>query len=311
MKVMKDKIIAVVGPTASGKSDLAVLLAKELGGEVISADSAQVYRGLNIGSAKITVEEQQGVPHHLLDIVGPETDYNIGCFQRDARCAIKSIVARGNLPILCGGSGLYINSVINKGYDLEGSSEANHEQRKSLMKWEAIKGEGTIHQMLTEKFPNRAAKIHPKDYQRILRAFEMTKDIDPNQEYSWESPYNLSIYGLTMNRERLYQRIEKRVDRMFEQGLIEEVEKLIQLGYDPHGNALSALGYKEILPLLEGRYHRKEAAEILKRNTRHFAKRQLTWFRRDPRICWFEVVEENSIKEIANKIIHLEKNSKS
>lgn len=308
---MKEKVLAIVGPTASGKSDLAVLLAKELNGEVISADSAQVYRGLNIGSAKITNEEQQGIPHHLLDIVGPETDYNIGCFQRDAQSAIKKITARGNLPILCGGSGLYINSVINKGYELEATPEADPEQRKALMALEESEGEGTLHCLLTEKFPNRAAKIHPNDYQRILRAFEMTNDIDPNREYSWESPYELSIYGLTMDRERLYRRIEARVDRMFEQGLIEEVKNLLTLGYDPHGNALSALGYKEILPLLEGSYDVEKAAEILKRNTRHFAKRQLTWFRRDPRICWFEVVEENSIKEIANKIIHLEKKSKS
>ena len=304
---MKKKLIAVVGPTASGKSDLAVILAKELNGEVVSADSAQVYRGLNIGSAKITEEEQQGIPHHLLDIVGPETDYNIGMFQSDAKRVIDEIISKNKVPILCGGSGLYVNSVINTGYDLNDEPTADPENRKKWLKMEEERGSGTLYNILKERFPNRAAKIHPNDYQRILRALEMDRDADPNKTAQWESPYDLSIYGLTMDRELLYKRIEKRVDKMFDLGLAEEVSDLLKQGYRTDGNALSALGYKELIPYLKGEITEDTAKEILKRNTRHFAKRQLTWFRRDPRIQWFDVYESGGISSVAEIIISLEK----
>ena len=304
---MKKKLIAIVGPTASGKSDLAVILGKELNGEIVSADSAQVYRGLDIGSAKITKEEQQGVPHHLLDIVGAETDYNIGMFQCDAKKAIDEICSNNKVPILCGGSGLYVNSVINIGYDLADEPTADPESRKKWLKLEEERGSGTLYNILKEKFPNRAAKIHPNDHQRILRALEMDRDVAPNKTAQWESPYDLSIYGLTMDRERLYERIEKRVDKMFDLGLVDEVSNLLEQGYRPEGNALSALGYKEVIPYLKGEITEETAKEILKRNTRHFAKRQLTWFRRDPRIRWFDVYENSGISAIAKIIISLEK----
>lgn len=306
---MKKKLIAIVGPTATGKSDLAVLLAKELGGEIVSADSAQVYRGLNIGSAKITEEEKCGIRHHLLDIVGPETDYNIGLFREDARTAIDDIHHRNNLPILCGGSGLYINSLINIGYNLAEQPTGSKEQRIRWMALEEKEGKGTLHRLLEEKFPHRAEKIHPNDYQRILRALEMTEDCAPEAKNQWESPYDLSLYGLTMERERLYRRIEERIDKMFAQGLVDEVAGLLAMGYQKESNALSALGYKEIIPLLEGKISQNEAVEQLKKGTRHFAKRQLTWFRRDPRIQWFDVFDDGGLKSIARKIIELEKSS--
>lgn len=305
---MKKKLITIVGPTAIGKSDLAVTLGKSLKGEVISADSAQVYKGLDIGSAKITKEEQQNVPHHLLDIVGPETDYNIGMFQIDAKKAIDEITARGHLPILCGGSGLYVNSVVNEGYDLSDSPVSQPEKRKAWLAMEKEKGAGTLYAMLQEKYPNRAAKIHPNDYQRILRALEMEADLNPEQNTRWESPYELSIYGLTVERSKLYQRIEERVDKMFALGLAGEVDHLLKIGYRPEGNALSALGYKEIIPYLKGEITEETAKETLKKNTRHFAKRQLTWFKRDPRIRWFDLFEDGGITSIANSIISLEKN---
>lgn len=305
---MKQKLIAIVGPTATGKSNLAVLLAKELNGEVISADSAQVYKGLDIGSAKITPAEMQDIPHHLLDIVGPETDYNIGLFQKDAENAIRSIVNKGKIPILCGGSGLYINSVINIGYDLSETPDANKQQRNVWMQMEETEGKGTLYNLLKKKFPNRAEKIHENDYQRILRALEMNDDIDPKRSNQWESPYDLSIYGLTMNRELLYQRIEKRIDIMFSDGLVDEVRSLINLGYQRGGNALSALGYKEIIPYIDGLASLKDVSDELKKATRHFAKRQLTWFRRDPRIQWYDVFDDGGIELIAQKIIMLEKN---
>jgi tRNA dimethylallyltransferase len=304
----KQKLIAIVGPTATGKSDLAVMLAKELNGEVISADSAQIYQGLDIGSAKITETEKQGIRHHLLDIVGPETDYNIGLFQNDAKAAIAKISANNKLPILCGGSGLYINSVINNAYQLE-DIPANPQKRKELLALEVEKGEGYLYKLLTKNFPIRAAKIHPHDYQRILRALEMKEDLVLSTKSEWESPYDLSIYGLTMDRKTLYQRIEKRVDQMFQNGLVEEVRSLLQTGYKKDGNAMSALGYKEIILYLNGDCNLEYAKELLKKNTRHFAKRQNTWFKRDPRITWFDVNKENDIKSIAQKIIILEKYS--
>lgn len=306
---MNNKLIAIVGPTATGKSDLAVLVAKQLNGEIVSADSAQVYRGLDIGSAKVTEEDKDGIPHFLLDIVGPETDYNIGMFQQDAKAAIEDIQSRGKLPILCGGSGLYVNSVINKGYDLNASPESDPEARKKWMALEEERGKGTLYQILLEKFPNRAQKIHANDYQRILRALEMESDAAADQNAQWESPYDLSVYGLTMDREILYQRIEMRVDKMFRNGLIDEVKDLLEMGYKVDGNALSALGYKEIIPYLNGDCTEEEASELLKKGTRHFAKRQLTWFRRDPRIKWFDVFEDGGLNAIANSILELEKNT--
>ncbi len=302
----KQKLMAILGPTATGKSELAVLLAKALNGEVISADSAQVYRGLDIGSAKISEGEKQGIRHHLLDIASPKTDYNVGLFQRDAQAAIEEIAARGKLPILCGGSGLYVNAVINSNYQL-GKETPQPLQRKELLAMEAEKGEGFLYAMVREKFPNRAAKIHPHDYQRILRALEMTEDITADRENNWESPYALSLYGLTMDREALYRRIENRVELMFAKGLVEEVRALLKAGCKEDGNAMSALGYKEILPYLSGDRDLQETKELLKKSTRHFAKRQLTWFRRDPRIIWFDVLTDGGNQSIADKIILLEK----
>lgn len=304
----KQKLIAIVGPTASGKSALAVEIAQKLNGEIISADSAQVYRGFNIGTAKITKEEMRGIPHHLLDIADCTVEYNIGLFQKDAKEAIKNIAQRGKMPILCGGSGLYINSVLNKSYRLEDAPTSDPKNREYYMALEKTKGEGYLYQLLKEKFPLRAEKIHCHDYQRIIRGLEQKEDLPDADINSWDSDYNLSVYGLTMEREILYQRIEKRIDMMIEQGLTAEVEGLLRAGYSKNGNALSALGYKEIIPYLEDEYTLEEAIEILKKNTRHFAKRQLTWFKRDPRIIWFDVFKEGGIEAISDKIISIEKN---
>lgn len=300
----KQKLIAIVGPTASGKSSVAIALAKKINGEIVSADSAQVYRGLDIGTAKVTEEEAQGIPHHLIDIVGPEADYNIGLFQSDAKAAIDDIASRKKIPILCGGSGLYVNSLINSSYHL-GRANANPSQRRKWLEKEKAEGEGTLHRILTERFPHRAAKIHPHDYQRILRALEMDRDLPQDDQYDlWESPYDLSIWGLTMERSLLYRQIEARVDLMFQAGLVKEVRQALAMGYRPGGNALNALGYKEVLPILDGIYDEDTACKLLKKNTRHFAKRQLTWFRRDPRIHWIsmEGFPENTADQAAEYI---------
>lgn len=289
MEEKKQKLIVIVGPTASGKSSVAIALAKKVNGEIVSADSAQVYRGLDIGTAKVTLEEMEGIPHHLIDIVGPETDYNIALFQRDAKAAIGQIAMKGMMPILCGGSGLYVHSLINTNYHLP-AGNSDPEQRKKWLEKEKTEGKGALYRILSERFPLRAAKIHPHDYQRILRALEMESDLaEADRQHLWESPYELSVWGLTMERSLLYRRIESRVEKMFQSGLVAEVQEALNAGYRPGGNALSALGYKEILPVLEGVYDLDCACELLKKNTRHFAKRQLTWFRRDPRIHWLQM----------------------
>ncbi len=304
---MKDKLIAIVGPTATGKSEIAVEIAARLHGEIISADSAQVYRGFNIGTAKIKAEERKGIPHHLLDIVGPETEYNIGRYQIDAKASIDAVLNRRNIPILCGGSGLYIHAVLNESYDLSDSPANDPDKREELKKIEEERGEGALYEMLKNKFPRRAEKIHPHDLQRIVRALEMKYDLEEFSGDPWACPYNALICGLNTDRAVLYQRIEKRVDQMFKEGLVHEVADLLAMGYPKNGNALSALGYKEILPIFEGEYDEETAKEILKKNTRHFAKRQITWFKRDPRIHWFEINTETDKKNIVNEIIMLEK----
>lgn len=295
-----EKVIAIVGATATGKSQVAIDLALKLQGEIVSADSAQVYRGLDIGTAKVTVGEMRGVPHHLIDIVGPETDYNAAMFCQDAKLAFKQIKTAGKYPILCGGSGLYINSLLYQGYDL-GSTMGNPEKRAYYQGLEREKGAGYLYELLKTKFPVRASKIHPHDYQRILRALEMQEDIPVEGQNLWRTNYDLRIFGLSRNRASLYQAIEKRVDLMFAQGLVGEVQAALAAGYSPTGNAMAALGYKEILPLLRGEYTQDFASDLLKKNTRHFAKRQITWFKRDPNIKWLEV-DDDTPQNIAQNI---------
>lgn len=296
------KLIAIVGGTATGKTTVAISLAGLLDTEIISADSAQVYKGLDIGTAKVRPEETQGIKHHLIDIVGPETEYNASLFCQDAENAVAEITQRNKIPILCGGSGMYINSFIYKGYDL-GAAAGDPKKRKAYLDMEEAKGKGYLHRLLTEKFPRRAEKIHPNDYQRTIRALEMTEDItDEELSEKWESSYDLRIFGLTRNRENLYQAIESRIDDMFGAGLVQEVEMALKQGYPIGGNAMSALGYKEVIPVIQGRSKESQAKELLKKNTRHFAKRQVTWFKRDPNIKWYDVEDYKDPKEIALNI---------
>lgn len=297
-----NKLIAIVGPTASGKSSVAIALAKKCGTEIVSADSAQVYKHLNIGTAKVTEEEKEGVKHHLLDIVGIETEYNIGLFQRDARNVIGEIQGRGKIPILCGGSGLYINSVINKGYDL-GEIGGSQKKRDEYLALEKERGEGYLYSLFKERFPRRAEKIHPNDIQRITRGLEMNEDLsDEGENLKWDSPYDLRIFGLLRERETLYRGIDTRVDKMIANGLLQEVRNALAMGYAENGNAMSALGYKEMIPVIKGETSLDDAIVLLKKKTRHFAKRQLTWFRRDSRINWYDVDAYEDCDAIASDI---------
>lgn len=298
-------LVVIVGPTAAGKTEVAIEMAKILHGEVISADSMQVYRGMDIGTAKPTLAEMQGIPHHLIDVVDPDEEYSVAMFQRDAEQLIEDITARGNLPFLVGGTGLYVRAVIDH-YDFTPAAR-DEKLRKQLMEEAARLGPMAMHQRLAAVDPVTAARLHPNDTRRVIRALEVyhltgksINEYQYNDQIS-QPKYRLFMFGLTMDRQLLYRRIEQRVDLMLAQGLVQEVRQLLQK-YSKLGTALQGLGYKEIIAYLNGECTLDEAVEILKRNTRRFAKRQLTWFRADKRIEWIELAENTDRREVAKEI---------
>ena len=287
----KEKLLIIAGPTASGKSDTAVDLAIRLGGAVISADSMQVYKGMDIGSAKVTREEMRGVPHYLIDCMDPKEEWNVVEFQKRARQAIKEIRQQGLLPILCGGTGFYIQSVL---YDIDFTEmEEAPAYRQAPQEIARTKGPECLHAMLQEVDPAAAEAIHPNNVKRVIRALEFHKESggsrisDHNREQrERESAYDALFFVLTMDRKALYERIDQRVDRMMEKGLVEEVKRLQERGLTASDVSMQGLGYKEILGALEGQMSLEEAVYVIKRDTRHFAKRQLSWFRRERDVRW-------------------------
>lgn len=302
-------LIAIVGPTASGKTDVAIELAKIIKGEIISADSMLVYRQMDIGTAKPTLEEMQGIPHHMIDLVEPNEEFSVAMYQSKVEQLIDDITKDGHIPILAGGTGLYVRAVIDH-YDFTPPAKENH-LREELKSEAARLGAEAMHRKLSEVDPKSAERLHPNDIRRVIRALEVYyqtgKTISEYQYISKEDKpkYNLKMFGLTMDRQLLYKRIEQRVDLMLEKGLVDEVKVLLRQ-YQTWGTALQGLGYKEIISYLKGECSLEEASEILKRNTRRFAKRQLTWFRADQRIHWLNVEHfenKNAIaKEIAKQI---------
>jgi tRNA dimethylallyltransferase len=275
-----------------GKSKVGVDLAVALNGEVVSGDSMQVYRHMDIGTAKIKPAEMKGIPHHLLDIKDPDEQFSVAEFQKLAQEKIEEIAARGRLPVLVGGTGLYIQSVIDK-YNFE-EQKGNQALRKELYALAAAEGNEKLHKRLALVDPVSAEKIHKNDLKRITRALEYYhltgRPISANREGCERSAmkkYNAVLIGLTMERRNLYEAINKRVDTMLEEGLLEEVQGLLRMGYSPEAPALQGLGYSQLIAYLKGEHSLEGAVELIKRDTRRFAKRQLTWFRRDPRIYWF------------------------
>lgn len=298
----KQRIIVIAGPTASGKTALSIALAKALDGEIISADSMQVYKEMDIGTAKVTMEEAQGVPHHLIDIITPEEEWNVMIFQQRAKAAIADIASRGKVPILCGGTGFYLRALL---YDAQfDEEEGQPELRKQLEQEMKEQGAEVLHSRLREVDPVSADKIHPNNEKRVIRALEYYMlHQEPISQYNEEqkqkeSPYDICFIALTMEREKLYQRIDKRVDLMIEQGLVEEVKGLLERGVKPEWVSMQGLGYKEIVPYIQEKTTLEDAVYILKRDTRHFAKRQLTWFRAQPQVQWltWEEAEWNAGK---------------
>ncbi|MCC2253207.1 tRNA (adenosine(37)-N6)-dimethylallyltransferase MiaA [Ruminococcus sp. CLA-AA-H200] len=287
---MKRPLIILAGPTAVGKTDLSVRLAKQINASVISADSMQVYRHMDIGSAKITPEEMDGVPHYLVDVLEPEEEFSVVRFQQMAKEAAEEIYARGQIPLVVGGTGFYVQALL---YDIDFTeNDGDDSFRRELEQTAKEQGSEYLHDLLKERDPKAAEQIHPNNVKRVIRALEFYQQTGKRisehneEERGKESPYEFAYFVLTDERSRLYERIDRRVDLMMEQGLLEEVRELKERGVRRDSTAMQGLGYKELYAYLDGAYDLEEAVRVIKRDTRHFAKRQLTWFKRERDVIW-------------------------
>lgn len=301
-----NSVIVILGPTASGKTKLSIELAKNINGEIVSADSMQIYKYMDIGTAKPTEEEKQGIEHYLIDEITPDEEFSVARFQQLAIKYIDDIIKREKVPIVSGGTGLYIDSLI---YNIEfGDTICDWELRENLKREALEKGNEYLHNKLKEIDPEAAEKIHMNNVKRVIRAIEVytytQKTISMHQKESRKNPskYRFTIFGLTMEREKLYERINQRVDQMIEKGLVQEVKKLIEMGYDKSTIAMQGIGYKEILSYLRGEISLDEAIYVLKRNTRHYAKRQFTWFNRMKDVNWINLDQNPNLQEIIKNV---------
>lgn len=289
---MKKPLIILTGPTAVGKTNASIKLAKALDGEIISADSMQVYKHMDIGTAKIKPQEMEGVRHYLIDVLEPSEEFHVVKFQEMAKAALQEIYARNKIPIVVGGTGFYIQALL---YDIDFTNNDKEDAyRKSLELMAKEKGNSFLHEMLQAVDPAAAEQIHENNTKRVIRALEFyhltgEKISEHNaREREKESPYEFCYFVLNDDREQLYERIEKRIDQMLEEGLIEEVKALSDMGYHKDMVSMQGIGYKEILKYLDQEYSLEEAIYVLKRDTKHFAKRQLTWFRREKEVIWID-----------------------
>lgn len=280
----KRPLILVLGATASGKTSLAIKIAKKFNGEVISTDSRQLYKDMEIGTASVTKEEQQGIPHHMLSITTPDNTISLAEYVDIALKKIEDIYKRGAVPILAGGTGLYMSAIID-GYDIP-RVPPNKELRQELEKIAQEKGADYLHSQLKELNPEAAANIHPNNIRYVVRAIEVEKSPKKTTPKTKKLKFDTYLVGIKRPREELYNRINKRVDIQVEKGLIQEVKNLLDKGYDEKLPALSSLGVKEIIPYIKGESTLEECLNTLKQNTRHYAKRQMTWFRRYDNVEW-------------------------
>ena len=288
----KQKVIVICGPTASGKTALSIELAKKVNGEIVSCDSMQIYKEMDIGTAKPTVEEMQGIKHYMIGIISPNERYSVADYKKDAKIAIKEILGKGKVPIVVGGTGLYIDSLI---YEIEYQNiEFDREYREHLEKEVKEKGLEELYNVAKEIDPEAIEKISKNDKKRILRILEIyhatgeNKTEQERKSRQKEVEYDYKVYALNMDREKLYDRINKRVDKMIEEGLIQEVEKIYKK-YNDFPTAMQGLGYKEVVEYLEGKLTKEEMIEKIKQETRRYAKRQLTWFRKNKQTIWLDV----------------------
>lgn len=307
----KKPLIILTGPTSVGKTALSIELAKAINGEIISADSMQVYKHMDIGTAKITVEEMEGVPHYLIDELEPYEDFNVVKFQQYAKKYIQHIYEKNKIPILVGGTGFYIQAVLNDIDFTENDSDNSY--RNELEQMVQEQGGEFLHNKLKEVDPVSANAIHPNNIKRIIRALEYVKLTgekisDHNEEQrSKESPYQFCYFVLNKNREQLYEAINKRVDLMIQKGLLKEVKALSDRGYTKQLVSMQGLGYKELLAYIDGELTFDEAVNILKRDTRHYAKRQLTWFKRETDVIW---IDKDQYQQDSDILDHLLKHIK-
>lgn len=303
----KEQIIFLVGPTASGKSEIAVLVAEKIPAEIVSCDSMCVYREMDIGTSKPSIELQRRVPHHLIDILMPDEEFNVAMFKKKAEILIKEIHTRGKTPLFVGGSGLYMKVLLDGIFEEEKKSNNLPEEIK-----EGIREKDTnyLYQELKKVDPEAANVIHPKDRRRVIRALKVYYNLGmpisklKKGTRGISDKYEVRIFGLRRNRESLYERINRRVDEMFDKGLVDEVKR-INKRYNLSKTAKEALGYKEILKYLDGQISLDEAKRRIKVNTRHFAKRQMTWFKKDSRIEWIEIEDNEGPESVADRICRM------
>ena len=287
----KDTVIILAGPTGVGKTSASITLAHQLGGEIISADSMQIYQGMDIGTAKITKEEMGGIPHHLIDIISPFENFSVAQYKELAQAKIKEIQSRGRVPIVVGGTGLYINALI---YEMDFNDSVQDEAyRKNLWNLYNLQGEDELYALLMEQAPD--TKIEKQNVKRVIRALEVLKQkgsLGDFSEIKETTEYRYKLYVLTRDRERLYNNINERVEVMFEAGLIAEVERLKKDGLDVGFQSMKGIGYRQVLEYLDGQISLEESKEKIKQESRRYAKRQLTWFRRYEKATWIQLIDK-------------------
>ena len=305
MRYMKNLLI-IAGPTAVGKTEISIKLAKEINGEIISCDSMQIYKDMDIGSAKISKDEMDGVRHYLIDIIEPNEEFSVAAFKENAENIIEDIYKREKVPMVVGGTGLYINSLIFN-YSF-GDTSKDEEYRKELEKVANEKGKDYVHNMLKDIDVESYKKLYPNDLKRVIRALEVYKVTGKtmskylSEQKIYDIPYNVHYYVLNMNRENLYERINKRVDIMMEKGLLNEVKELKDKGYTKDMQSMKGIGYKELLLYLDGEISLECAVDMIKQFSRNYAKRQLTWFRKDKRVVWIDKDNFTNDEEIVKFI---------
>lgn len=307
-------MIFIVGPTAVGKTSLTIELAKALDGEVIYADSMQIYKEMNIGTAKPSKQEQEGIPHYMIDEIFPDEDFSVADFEVRAKQHIQEILSRGKTPIVSGGTGLYVNALL---YDMDfGKSVSNPSFRNTLKEESELYGKDYIYQKLQKVDPKAAEKIHPNNLVKVIRALEINYETGENlgdfkEDLQLTSEFQPILIGLNRKRKNLYERINLRVDIMIEEGLVKEVKRLLEKGYSKELKAFKGLGYKEIIRYLNGENTLHDAIRILKKNTRRYAKRQITWFKRYDFIKWFLVDRYEKEEVLLNEVLgYIEKKNK-
>jgi tRNA dimethylallyltransferase len=303
---MERKVIVIVGPTCSGKTKAAMDLAGKLSTEIISADSRQIYKHLNIGTAKPDNQELQRIQHHFIDYIQPDEEYNVSRYESDGLKMIEDILSRGQIPIVVGGSGLYIQAIVDGIFN---AVDTDVEYRSELKENRDKFGNQFLYDELKKVDPKSASKMLPQNWKRVMRALEVFHLTGKpiwyfQKEYKRKSDINFFQFGLEWPRDILYQNINKRVDKMFEAGFVDEVQKILAMGYSKSLNSLNTVGYKEIISYLENEISLERTIELIKRNTRHYAKRQITWFRKDARIKWLEINPPGDLEKTSDLILH-------